>query len=234
MTIDPSSIERNCDMNEESHLDNDGFLYDAILAQLDASRGTLVFIVGDATHRVNSPHVLSFSLGAIGRLRLPTEPGSFAFQMYADQRLRRTPELDDVRDQRWGWRIGERRFTVKSGLLPGHNGAVVSSDTDALTLALPREFVHHCQSRQLTPASVLRAFVGDLCALSSPFERPREDGYSSGGSVQSELARAYFQRAFEDVGDPAHPGKLKGVKRRRRQPVKRPAAEGVPSGEAKR
>lgn len=218
-------------MNEASQRDGDGYLYDAIVTQLDPVRGAMAFTVGDATHRVNSAHVVSFSPGAIGRLRLPTARDSFVFQTYADQRLRRAPELDDLREQRWGWRIGERRFAVTSGLLPGHNGAVVPRDTDALTLELPREFVGHCQSRGLTPANVLRSFIGDLCVLSSVFERPREDGYTSGGSDQSELAKAYFQRAFDYLDDPAHRPKTKTVKRRRKQARESLFAESSKTGE---
>jgi hypothetical protein len=169
-------------------------------------------------HRVSSPHISYFSPGAVGRLRLPTEQEPFAFHVYADQRLRRAPELDDPREQRWGWRIGERRFGVRSGLLPGRNGLVVRRDTEALTLDLPREFLIFCEIRGLKPDMVLRTFVGDLCELSSLFECPREDGYSSSGSDEREFAKGYFQRAFGWVDDPDYRAKVRAAKRGRKHP----------------
>jgi hypothetical protein len=218
-------------VNEDSQVDGDGYLYDAIVIRVDAAHGTMLFTVGDATHRVKSQHVISFSQGAVGRLRLPTERDSFVFQTYADQRLRRAPELDDPREDRWGWRIGTRRFAVKSGLLPGYNGLVVPLDMETLALQLPREFLDYCHGRKLTPATVLRSFIGDLCVLSSPFERPREDGYTGSGSDACELAMAYFRHAFDYVDDPAPRKKLNTVKRRRRQPGEGLPVDGSKTGE---
>jgi hypothetical protein len=218
-------------VNEDSQLDGDGYLYDAIVTRVDAGHGTMLFTVGEATHRVKSPHVISFSQGAVGRLRLPTERDSFVFQTYADQRLRRAPELDDPREDRWGWRIGTRRFAVTSGLLPGYNGSVVPRDTETLALPLPREFLDYCHGRKLTPATVLRSFIGDLCVLSSPFERPREDGYTSSGSDACELANAYFKHAFDNGDDSGQGEKPTTVKRRRRQARNNGAADSPKSGD---
>src|SRR5690242_18688122 len=88
------------------------YLYDATLTQVDAVRGILIFTVGETTHRITYPHVGFFSAGAIGRLGLPAEGREFTFQAYPDQRLRRAPELDQLQERRWGWRIGERQFLI--------------------------------------------------------------------------------------------------------------------------
>ena len=85
-------------------------------------------------------------------------------------------------------------------------------------LELLREFLDYCQSRKVAPLNVVRAFIGDLCALTSQFERPREDGYASSGSDARELARAYFQCSFALVEDPGvREKKAKPVQRRRKQ-----------------
>jgi hypothetical protein len=192
---------------------DDGYLYDTTLTQLDVGRGTLIFTVGEATHRVTYAHVSSFSPGAIGRLRLPTDAQEFAFHVYADQRLRRAPALDEPRNRRWGWRIGERQFTVQAGLVPGRAGKVIRLDTQTMTLDLPREFLRFCETRGLTPESVLRAFVADLCGLMNYFVCPREDGYSSSGSDERLSAMEYFQRTWGWVDEPQYRATLKAVKR---------------------
>jgi hypothetical protein len=220
-------------MSADFDTSHEEYLYDAILTQIDSARGLLIFSVGNATHRVSSPHISCFSPGAAGRLRLPTEREPFAFHIYADQRLRRAPELDDARDQRWGWCIGERRFAVRSGLLPGRNGSVVQADTEAVTLDLPREFLDFCETRGLKPARVLGAYVADVCGLSSLFECPREDRYTSGGSDEREFAMAYFQRAFGWVDEPEYRAKVKAARRARKSSSERKKESGVHrSGEA--
>jgi hypothetical protein len=192
---------------------DDGYLYDAALTQVDTARGTLIFTVGETVHRVSSGHVSSFSVGAIGRVRLPTEGQGFAFHVYADQRLRRAPELDEPRVRRWGWRIGERRFTVQAGLVPGRAGKVIRRDTQTLALDLPREFLQFCEVRGLSPESILRAFVADLCGLMNLFVCPREDGYSSSGSDERFRAMEYFQRTWGWVDEPEHRATVRASKR---------------------
>jgi hypothetical protein len=108
---------------------------------------------------------------------------------------------------------------------------VVPNDTETLALQLPREFLNYCHARQLTPATVLRSFIGDLCVLSSPFERPREDGYMSSGSDACELANAYFKHALDYVDDPGHREKPTIVKRRRRQPKSNGVADSPKTGD---
>ena len=192
----------------------DGYLYDAALAQVDDVRGSLVFVIEGHTHRVTAAHVSSFTAGSIGRLRLPSDQVGFAFHIYADQRLRRAPELDDPAANTWGWRIHDRRFHVRAGLLPGRNGLVVPQNTRAVSLDLPREFLTYCESRKLTPTAVLRAFIGDLCEIENLFAHPREDGYGSNGSDERRrLAREYFQRAFDWTEDPAFRSKARASRR---------------------
>ena len=193
----------------------DGYLYDAILSQIDEVRGLLVFVIAGKTHRVTYAHVSSFSQGSVGRLRLPTDQVGFAFHIYADQRLRRAPELDQVSDGKWCWRINDRQFYVRAGLLPGRNGLVVPQDTQEVRLDLPREFLAYCETRGLTPTTVLRAFVADLCEIQNLFAHPREDGYSSNGSDERMLAREYFERTFGWTEDPAYRSKT-GPRRRGR------------------
>jgi hypothetical protein len=86
-------------------------------------------------------------------------------------------------------------------------------DTEACAVDLPREFVTYCDVRGLPPVSVLRAFIADLCGITSVFACPREDGYSSSGSDESRLAHEYFQRTFDWTADPEYQTKVKAARR---------------------
>jgi hypothetical protein len=196
---------------------SDGYLYDATLVQLDVARGILFFTAEAATHRVAFPHVSSFSVGAIGRLRLPAEGREFAFHAYPDQRLRRAPALDEPEKNRWGWQIGERRFTVHVGVIPGRAGRIISRDTQTQALELPREFIDFCDTRGITPESVLRGFIADLCGLMNFFACPREDGYSSCGSDERQQAQDYFKRAWGWVDEPEYRHSLRARRRKTRK-----------------
>ncbi len=176
------------------------YLYDATLIQIDSLRGSLVFKVEDATHRISYPHVSSFSVGAIGRLRLPTPDREFSFNTYPDQRLRRTPALDQPLERRWGWRIGERKFTVEAGIIPGRAGKVIRRDTRSLTLEVPSEFESFCKSRGLAPQRVLSTFIADVCELTNFYGAPREDGYCASGDDSHQLALDYINRTWGDAG----------------------------------
>jgi hypothetical protein len=211
-------------MSSNTDIEADFFLYDAVLTQADPHRRVMVFSVSGAAHTLHCEHAGSFSVGAVGRLRLPSDAQPFAFQIYADQRLRRVPEIDDKSGGRWGWRIGDRRFAVQLGVVPGRNGSVVPRDTKRLELEIPHEFLMRCEKSMCDPAAVVRAFVGDLCSLASPFERPREDGYANHGPESIELANSYFNRAF---GEPQAPLTLP------RRRGRRPRAEGEGSLSAK-
>ena len=171
-------------------------LYDAELIQVDTLRGCLVFSVNERIHRVSCAHVSSFSVGAIGRLRLPTDGREFAFNAYPDQRLRRAPSSDQPQDRRWGWRIGERVFTVEVGVIPGRAGKVVRRNTRRVSLELPSELLDFCSSRKVTAERVLTTFVADLCRLTNSYACPREDGYASSGTDEQQLALAYVDRTW--------------------------------------
>jgi hypothetical protein len=176
--------------------ETDLFLYDAIVMQVDAGRRALAFSANGESHTLYCEHASSFSVGAIGRLRLPTAGQPFAFQVYADQRLRRATDFDEKANHRWGWRIGERKFTVHWGILPGRNGAVVSRDLARLEIDIPHELIDLCARSSVEPKAVLKSFIGSLCKLTSPFERPREDGYSNISAELADIAVEYFQTAF--------------------------------------
>jgi hypothetical protein len=188
-------------MSTEQQLEFDSFLYDARLIHADLHRRILSFTAADTLHKLRVEHPGSFSVGAIGRLRLPGGTQTFAFQIYADQRLRRAPETDDKLKGRWGWRIGERRFAVQLGVLPGRNGSVIARDTEHVDLELPREFIELCKRNGCNPKKVLEGFVSDSSELSSVFERPREDGYANNGPEPVTLADRYFSCVFKTPED---------------------------------
>jgi hypothetical protein len=180
------------------------YLYDAVLTRIDTEARALIFTVAQSNHVVTYSYLTGWPVGTIGRLRLSTDAHRFTFHSYPDQRLRRDPALDDLPRQQWGWRIDECHFRVRSGVLPGRNGAVVRRDTEQLVLDLPREYLNYCAVRGLQPASVLRAFVADLCRLFNWINCPREDDYSTNGSDERLYAEAYFQRCFGWVDDPEY------------------------------
>jgi len=139
-----------------------------------------------------------WAVGTIGRLSLRKEPAEYSFRAYPDQRLRRSDALDDADADAWAWTFTDTSCVVlvKAGVIPGQNGAVVPEETHALSLQVPREFVHLCDQFKLHPATVVRDFIADLCALQNPASRPREDGYGSSGRDERLLAQAYFERAY--------------------------------------
>ena len=63
-----------------------------------------------------------------------------------------------------------------------------------ITLQLPDEFIELCQQDSTTPKAVLRGFIADLCSIINWANNPREDGYSSNGSDERDMARAYYER----------------------------------------
>ena len=188
------------------------YLYDATLIQLDTLRGGLVFKVDDTTHRITYPHLSSFSIGAIGRLRLPMPNREFSFNAYPDQRLRRAPALDQPHERRWGWSIGERQFTVEAGVIPGRAGKVIRRDTVPLMVELPREFVSFCAAHGAQPERVLSTFWADLCNLTNFYSCPREDGYTSSGNTEQALD--YFNRTWGGADNPPL-GSKRGAGQRR-------------------
>ena len=63
-----------------------------------------------------------------------------------------------------------------------------------ITLDLPVEFIGLCQKDKTDPETVLRGFIADLCGIISFANNPRQDGYSSNGSDEREMAWAYYER----------------------------------------
>jgi hypothetical protein len=171
-----------------------GEFYDAQLTAIDEDSSTLQFMTTSGVRRVNTVIPAWWKTGTGGRLRL--KDSSFAFVPYPDQRLRRDSAEDDTRRRLWGWTIDSQRFACKAGVIPGQDGLVVSEDTDTMVLQIPREFVQLCVGYKLRPDTVLRGFIADLSGLMNWTHCPREDGYSSNGSDERQMAWQYFQRAY--------------------------------------
>lgn len=57
-----------------------------------------------------------------------------------------------------------------------------------LTIELPPEFVELCQGDGVTPETVLRGLIADLCGIMNWQARPRDDGYNSNGSDERDMA----------------------------------------------
>jgi hypothetical protein len=67
-----------------------------------------------------------------------------------------------------------------------------TTETTAITLDLPPEFVRLCQLDGVDPSTVLKGFIADLCGITGWLHVPRTDGYCRHGSDESEMARVYF------------------------------------------
>jgi len=63
-----------------------------------------------------------------------------------------------------------------------------------VTLKLPDEFIELCREDGVTPETVLRGFIADLCEIMNYIDDPRADGYSSNGSDERDMARSYYDR----------------------------------------
>ena len=63
-----------------------------------------------------------------------------------------------------------------------------------LTLDLPAEFVELCEAGGVTPEIVLMGFIADLAGIMNWQTNPRQDGYSSNGSDERDMAQAYYER----------------------------------------
>jgi hypothetical protein len=65
---------------------------------------------------------------------------------------------------------------------------------NTVTLDLPPEFIALCRRDQVTPETVLRGFIADLCGIMNWANNPRADGYSSNGSDERRRAEDYYER----------------------------------------
>lgn len=63
-----------------------------------------------------------------------------------------------------------------------------------LTIELPDEFIELCARDGVTPETVLKGFISDLARIMNWVADARSDGYSSNGSDEREMARAYYER----------------------------------------
>lgn len=136
--------------------------------------------------------------GKIGCLRRDTS-GEPTFAAYADQTLRRAPELDSARPRKnsVGWRCASRpAFTAPPGLIPGVDGDLCSDSTEPVTVPVPPEFSRLAREYQMTPKELLSGFIADVCGLESTTVCPRADGYSSNGSDERMLAQDWLERAY--------------------------------------
>jgi len=59
---------------------------------------------------------------------------------------------------------------------------------------LPDEFLNLCEELEVPPETVLRGFIADVCGIMNWAASPREDGYSSNGSDERDMAWAYVMR----------------------------------------
>jgi hypothetical protein len=171
------------------------FLYDAQLIDIDHTQKSLIFSVNE-TYRIPVSDTAYWRVGSVGRLRLPAPGSSFSFHVYSDPGLRREPALDNADRGIWGWRLEDRQFTIKAGILPGKAGAFVPNDTESVQIDLPRELLNLAAACQLQPVMILREFIANLCGLRNLCACPREDGYSSNGSDERDLAQEYFRRTY--------------------------------------
>lgn len=137
--------------------------------------------------------------------------GSCYFRAYHDQSLRRVPELDltapsdvatglpsDGRAQAVvGWCCDARPngFRAPVGIIPGTEGQFVEDETITVTVRVPPEFVRESHRVQMTPADLLRSFVGDLAGIQNYVVCPRADGYGSNGSDERHYAETWLERA---------------------------------------
>ena len=122
----------------------------------------------------------------------------FYFQPYLDQTLLRVPDLDVPNSDSHAW-ICEAKpygFHVLAGLIPGEQGQFVPDATVERTVRIPNEFLEECRRIQMTPAQVLEGFIADVVGLQNYLECPREDGFSSNGSDERDLASAWLDRAY--------------------------------------
>lgn len=132
--------------------------------------------------------------------------GGCYFRPYIDQSLRRVPELDrfeqvsgdeGTQPEVIGWCCDAKPggFRAPVGIVPGEDGRFVPDETIEVTLRVPPEFVREAHQVQMTPAELLRSFVGDLAGIQNFTACPRADRYGSNGSDERDYAEAWLHRA---------------------------------------
>ncbi len=129
----------------------------------------------------------------------------YRFDAYVDQTLRRAFDLDVYEFTREthnansiGWRNAKypEGFLAPKGIIPGHQGRFVSSSTQDVPVAVPLEFFELCTRMRSDPETILKAFIADVCNLSSSPELPRADGAMNHGADAKRKARDYLRQSW--------------------------------------
>lgn len=127
----------------------------------------------------------------------PRSEGVF-FRAYAEQSLRRVPELDDGKGNiGWTWRLSPKRgFLTPGHIVPGKDCKWVPDETVPVTVRVPPEFLRECRRVQLSAVELLEGFIGDAAGIQNYADCPRADGFGSNGSDERDMAEAWIQRAY--------------------------------------
>lgn len=167
-----------------------------------------VFDVEGVTVTALVSHIDSHSIGEVGMLWHPQpsrleDAGMVSFRAYPDQSLRRCPHYDSSAPHpcgefgMLGWScdaIG--MFQAPSHVIPGERGSYVRDRTTPLQLAIPPEFANTCAEVGMSVDRVLRAFMADAAGIMNYLRNPRADGFSSNGSDERDMAKAYIERTW--------------------------------------
>lgn len=94
----------------------------------------------------------------------------------------------------WGSSELDQRRTAVAGQLLALRNRRPAAKGHRLTINLPQEMIDLCDRHGITPNTVLRGFVADLCGIMNWAKAPRDDGYSSNGSDERDMAWAYYER----------------------------------------
>ncbi len=186
-------------------------IYDVQLVELDQAAQRMTVRLPGGTLREFAEAPAWLKPGQVGILRLPAG-GGFGFQPYAEQRLRRLQAKDypadgeDAHTVLWAWQLegaspdergsSKHPITTQAHFVPGKGGWFVEDCTEDVTIKMPAEFLELCESRGITPEQALQGFIADVCGLVNAVDHPREDGFSSNGSDERNMASDYFDRAY--------------------------------------
>jgi hypothetical protein len=182
-----------------------------VLKAVDTERNELSIAVGSAQISVPAfnPGALSFAQDQVGKIggleprsdhQLQQLAGGYVFVPYLDQSLKRVYEMDrckkGVVTHAWTCDRWPGGFLVAPGLVPGTDGAWLPRNSQMSEVEIPSEFSELCNEVGLEPVDVLRGFIADLCNLQNMESNPREDGFSSNGSDERDMAESYFERTY--------------------------------------
>lgn len=95
----------------------------------------------------------------------------------------------------WGTgALDARKREVAKRLMLLRGAHAQGAGTRKALIRLPAEFVELCREDGTHPDTVLRGFIADLCGIRNWVSEPRDDGYSSNGSDERDMAWAYYER----------------------------------------